>query len=159
MRSAASPGGVVSCRIDLTDYFAYCDAKLSTYNFLRFSGFTWRFIVSPLNFNNRLRRGDYLRMATEAGFQVVSEYSDEPTADDLRTLQKMRLASRFRSRPLEGLGVKYGRLVLRRDDVEIATRREAAAKNLREGEVVQCCAASGEGVAVQAEIAPRERRH
>jgi SAM-dependent methyltransferase len=66
------PGGLVSFRIDLTDHYSYFDRSLSRYHFLRYSDSRWRWVNSPLQFQNRLRVTDYRRLVEEAGLEVVT---------------------------------------------------------------------------------------
>jgi SAM-dependent methyltransferase len=91
------PEGVLSCRIDLRDHYAYFDRSLSPYNFLRFSERTWRLFNSPVHFQNRLRYPDYLRLAEEAGLRIVSESRAAPSPEELDVLRSLPLAPEFRS--------------------------------------------------------------
>jgi len=96
-RRLLRPGGAISCRIDLQDHYAYFDPGLSRYHFLRFSDRAWRFVNSPLHFQNRLREPDYRRLVEEAGLEVVSWTPSGPSAEGLAELEAMELALRFRN--------------------------------------------------------------
>jgi SAM-dependent methyltransferase len=108
------PGGAFSCRIDLQDHYSYFDRSLSPYNFLRFSDRTWRLVNSPLQYQNRLRAPDYLRLVREAGFELVDARPSGPTEDGLTRLRALPLAPRFSSYTLEETGVTVLSLVARR---------------------------------------------
>ena len=108
-------GGILSSRIDLRDHYAYFDAAISPYNYLRFSDRTWSLVNSPLHFQNRMRYPDYLRLLEHAGLQVVAQAVAQPTDRDLETLRTMKLAERFRDRYTLGeLGGKSLNVVARR---------------------------------------------
>jgi SAM-dependent methyltransferase len=108
------PGGVLSCRIDMRDHRAYFDRSQSVYGFLTVSDRAWSLVNSSLQFQNRLRRSDYLRMLAEAGFELVAQRSAPPTAEELEHLRRARLAPRFRGYELEDLGAKSLAVVARR---------------------------------------------
>ena len=78
---------------------------MSRYNFLRFSDRAWALVNSPLHYQNRLRAPDYLRFVREAGFDLVVENPSGPNEEGRAELQAMQLAKRFRSYPLEEVGV------------------------------------------------------
>jgi len=94
-RRLLAPDGVISSSIDMQDHFSYFEPSLSPYHFLRFSDRTWRLLSSPLNYQNRLRRPDYLRLFRDSGLEVVSERCTRPKAG-VAQLESMRLAKRFR---------------------------------------------------------------
>jgi SAM-dependent methyltransferase len=104
-RRLLRPGGAFSCRIDLHDHYSYFDRGVSRYNFLRFSDRAWALVNSPLHYQNRLRAPDYLRLVREAGFDLVVENPSGPNEEGRAELQAMQLAKRFRSYPLEEVGV------------------------------------------------------
>jgi SAM-dependent methyltransferase len=113
-RRLLRPDGIMSARIDLQDHYSYVDRNVSRYNYLRFSERAWRLANSSVHFQNRLRYPDYVRLAREAGLEVVSETLSSPSAEDLETLRAITLGPRFKGRySLEELGVKTVTLVAR----------------------------------------------
>jgi SAM-dependent methyltransferase len=110
------PGGIISCRIDMVDHFAYFDSRISDYNFLKFPDRFWNLVNNRLVLTNRLRHADYVRLVKLAGFEIVEEQLERPTPTDLENLRKLKLARRFRERSLEELGVKRMNVVLRKND-------------------------------------------
>jgi SAM-dependent methyltransferase len=108
------PGGAFSCRIDLQDHYAYFDRSLSRYHFLRFSDRAWKLVNSPLHYQNRLRAPEYLRLAREAGLELVVEKPSGPSLEGVRELESLPIAPRFRRFPPEELGVTILSFVARR---------------------------------------------
>jgi hypothetical protein len=59
--------------IDYSDHYARGDKKLSRLNFLKYSDEEWERYNPPRHFVNRLRHSDYLRLFTEAGFEIIEQ--------------------------------------------------------------------------------------
>jgi SAM-dependent methyltransferase len=101
------PGGVAAFYINLEDNFADFDRSIGIYNFLKFSPRAWTVITSPLNYQNRLRYPDYIRVFTEGGFIIRQQSVGKANAKETETLQQMRVYHPFRVRyTAEELGVK-----------------------------------------------------
>lgn len=65
------PGGVCWHGIDCTDHYAATHKGLSPINFLRYGERFWSLIgQNDILYQNRLRRSDYLRAFSNAGFEV-----------------------------------------------------------------------------------------
>lgn len=75
-RRLLRPGGLLSSIIDYKDHYSYGDSSVGPLNYLRFSSRAWRVWNPPLFYQNRLRHGDYVRMARDAGFEVLCEQLD-----------------------------------------------------------------------------------
>jgi ubiquinone/menaquinone biosynthesis C-methylase UbiE len=103
--------GLMSFRIDYQDHYSYFDGSISAYNFLQYSERQWKVFNPALHYQNRLRHRDYLALVTEAGFSVLEENVESPSAEDLRVLRDIRLDARFRSYPPEELGVRSSLIV------------------------------------------------
>ena len=73
LKAATRPGGLSIHFIDYSDHFARSDRRLSRFNFLKFTDRQWAKYNSRLQFVNRLRHSDYLRLFTEAGFTIAEE--------------------------------------------------------------------------------------
>jgi SAM-dependent methyltransferase len=107
--------GIMSHRVDMVDHTAYFDPHISEYNFLKFSDETWSLLTSSLSYTNRLRYPDYLRLMKAAGFEVLAEGVEQPTAADLETLRRLKLAPRYRGGySLHELGAKRFQIALRK---------------------------------------------
>lgn len=93
-RRIAAPDAVMSHWIAVDDQYALHDPSITSYNFLRFSDRSWRWINNPIIPQKRLRITDYRRMLRDAGFGISDEtvtLYGNPT-----DLAKVPLASRFR---------------------------------------------------------------
>jgi SAM-dependent methyltransferase len=67
-----NPGGFCIHFIDNSDHFQHRDKSLSRLNFLTLSDRAWKFACfNPQNYQNRLRHSDYLKLFSNAGFDLV----------------------------------------------------------------------------------------
>jgi hypothetical protein len=98
--------GITTHSIDYSDHYARSDARVSRLNFLRYSDDEWRPFNSGMQYVNRLRHSDYLRLFREAGFTILDESSTtgQPPAD-------LPLAQRFRNYAPDDLFALKGRIV------------------------------------------------
>jgi SAM-dependent methyltransferase len=97
--------------IDNSDHWSHVDRGLSAVNFLRYPDWLWPVLcVNPLDYQNRLRHPDYVRMLAAAGFQIVHDPSSpDPVA--VAAVRAMRVARRFRRFAPGQLGVITSYLV------------------------------------------------
>jgi hypothetical protein len=109
--------GLMSCLIDYQDHYAYFDSGISAYNFLQHSDKAWRFFSPALHYQNRLRHRDYLDLFWEAGFEIIEERLKEGTEADLKMIQQLPLARRFRAYSLPELAVRNALIVVRKRDI------------------------------------------
>jgi hypothetical protein len=72
--------------IDLADHYAGFDARITAYNFLRFSDRTWRWYNNKLHYQNRLRVNDYRALHEAAGWHVTAEKNGSKPVEDLRSV-------------------------------------------------------------------------
>jgi SAM-dependent methyltransferase len=91
------PGGAACHMIDNSDHWQHHDKAISRINFLKFSDLTFRWTyLNSLNYQNRLRHTEYIRMIQTAGFAVLRDEREiDPEAMEL--LRGFPLAERFRS--------------------------------------------------------------
>lgn len=106
LRRLLAADGVVSHLIDMMDHYRYIDPSITVYNFLKFSDRTWSALNSPIEPQNRLRLPDYRALMRRAGFRILTEQVQRPTAENLEHLRSMGLAPRFRDHELDDLGAK-----------------------------------------------------
>lgn len=102
--------GLTVHSIDYSDHFARSDRSISRFNFLKYDDRQWRPFNSGMQFVNRLRHSDYVRLFREAGFTIVEEDStpgDVP--DDVRN----NIAPQFRHYAPDDLFALKGRIVAR----------------------------------------------
>ena len=76
--------GITTHSIDYSDHYARSDRRLSRFNFLKYDDAQWRPFNSGLQYVNRLRHSDYVRLFREAGFAILEESSvpGEPARRD-----------------------------------------------------------------------------
>lgn len=76
--------------IDNSDHWEHVDKSICRLNYLKFSARTFEFISSmnPLDYQNRLRHSQYLKLMQLADFQIVLDESpaDPQSLDDLEQL-------------------------------------------------------------------------
>jgi hypothetical protein len=106
--------GVMSSLIDYQDHYSYFDRGISCYNFLQYSDKAWTFFSPTLHYQNRLRHRDYLGLFREAGFEIIEERLKEGTEADLKAIEQLTLAKRFRKCSLPELAVRNALIVVRK---------------------------------------------
>jgi hypothetical protein len=109
-RRIATPGAVMSHRLNLIDAFSYFDKSITAFNFLRYTDAQWRWRNSPLAWQNRLRISDYRELISKAGFRILSEENIFGAAEDLA---KVTLAPEFKGYTQQDLLVLHSFLVSR----------------------------------------------
>jgi SAM-dependent methyltransferase len=95
-RRVLRPGGRMCHTIDLSDHWEHLDKSISRVNFLQYAGGWWNLTgLNAQNFQNRLRRFEYVRMFQASGFevQVSTGYADRKAA---AALGGLRLCPRYR---------------------------------------------------------------
>jgi SAM-dependent methyltransferase len=80
LRRVLAPGGICSFAIDYHDHYAASDPGIDGVNFLRFSDDDWRKWNCSLQYQNRLRHGDYVELFQSAGFELVEVHAIEDPA-------------------------------------------------------------------------------
>jgi hypothetical protein len=102
----ATTTGITTHSIDYSDHYARSDGHVSRFNFLRFSDADWSKYNSGMQYVNRLRHSDYLRLFRQAGFTILEESSTlaDPPAD-------LPIADQFRNYAPADLFALRGRVV------------------------------------------------
>jgi SAM-dependent methyltransferase len=113
-RRILTPDGRMSMFVDYQDHYSYADMTISAYNFLQFEAEEWAQWSPSLQFQNRLRHGDYLALFGEAGFEVVDDRPTMGSTADLEVVRGLPLAQGFRSRTIDELAVRDSFVTLRR---------------------------------------------
>jgi len=106
--------GLMSFRIDYQDHYSYFDGSITVYNFLQYSDRHWRVYNPALHYQNRLRHRDYVALLTEAGFSVLEQNLERPSAEDLKVLRDIQLDARFRGYNPDELGIRSSLIVLQK---------------------------------------------
>ena len=109
-RRLASGSSIMAHRIRFIDQFSYFDNRISTLNFLRYSGAQWRWLNSPLIYQNRLRVSDFRDLLNKEGFELLSE---ESLSAPPQELAKVELAREFKRYSREDLLVSHSFIVAR----------------------------------------------
>lgn len=83
--------GISTHLIDYSDHYARTDSATSRLNFLKYSEEKWRRYNSGMQYVNRLRHSDYIRMFQEAGFKILDESSvaGEPSNEVIDNIAPM----------------------------------------------------------------------
>jgi hypothetical protein len=95
-------GGFAIHSVNCGDHYAYFDRQISLINYLQYSTSEWKFWNNRLLYQNRLRPGDFLSLAADAGLTVVLA-KFKPRQDLLEALSCMKVASEFSNYPMEQL--------------------------------------------------------
>jgi hypothetical protein len=64
-------GGIAVHDVNCGDHFAYSDASISQLHYLQYSSTEWERWNNSILYQNRLRPSDFIRIAEEAGLEVV----------------------------------------------------------------------------------------
>jgi len=107
-------GGTFCCRIDYQDHYAYFDPEISVYNYLQFSTREWKAFNHSIQYQNRLRHSDYLRMARQAGWTLVFQNTYKPTDEDARLLEKIQVTEELKRYNQQDLLTRWSYLVLKK---------------------------------------------
>ena len=104
------PDGAMTHYIFTGDQYTYFDRSISYFNYLRFTDKQWRWLDSPIIPQNRLRIGDFRRIFTEGGFEILSEDNDLGSKE---ALSRVPLAPQFRHYSEEDLLTVFSFMVAR----------------------------------------------
>lgn len=63
--------GIIVHGVACNDHYAHFDKSISFINYLQFSEAGWKLWNNDINYQNRLRASDFVRIATDAGFQLI----------------------------------------------------------------------------------------
>lgn len=95
MHRVVRPGGVILHGVNCGDHYAYFDRSISQLNYLKFSSAEWRKWNNDLQYQNRLRPGDFIEASSRAGFRLVLRRS-RPRPDLLTSLPEREISAEFR---------------------------------------------------------------
>ena len=89
-------GGLTYHHIGLHDHSANIDPGVTYVNFLKYNDLTWKVLgQNRVQYHNRLRYSDFLRIFQEESFEVLHCQS-KVDESSLRALETMRVAKRFK---------------------------------------------------------------
>jgi len=105
------PAGTTMHTIDNCDHWSYNDPAISRVHFLQFEEPQWkRLRNNPMDYQNRLRHYEYLRLFADAGFFVARDLS-EVDGELVRALESTRICSKYRDIPHDKLAVPLSRII------------------------------------------------
>ena len=87
-------GGLAIHCVNCGDHYAHFDRSITTINYLTYSNRQWAHRNNRLLYQNRLRPADFIRMAQNAGFEVLLQ-KNQPQAELLAKLPLMKIAPEF----------------------------------------------------------------
>jgi hypothetical protein len=109
--SVLTPDGYACHTIDLSDHWEHCDKSISRVNFLQYDGLAWKFAgLNPQNFQNRLRRFEYVDLLARNNFKILSA-SGDPHQGALKALETLPLCVRYRNVPHHELAVMGAQII------------------------------------------------
>lgn len=82
-RRLMRPDGVLTARVDYRDHYAYGDADIGPFAFLRYDRRGWRLRNPPSHYQSRLRHVDHVRAIEAAGFELLAVEHPEPSIESL----------------------------------------------------------------------------
>jgi hypothetical protein len=88
------PGGLVMHNVACNDHYATFDKSISYVNYLRYEEREWRLWNNPIQYQNRLRAPEFVGLAAQAGFEIISNRT-YICPGTLEALASMRLAPQF----------------------------------------------------------------
>jgi SAM-dependent methyltransferase len=107
-------GGVLSMSIDYIDHWSYFDSSISVYNFLQYSSSEWKKFNPDLNYQNRLRHSDYLKIIAQTPFEVVINNPRTPNEDQRKALKNLKLDPMYKGYSYDDLEITGSEIVLRK---------------------------------------------
>ena len=94
-RRILKDGGTLCHTIDMSDHWEHADKSISRLNFLKYDGALWKLAgINRQNFQNRLRRYEYLALFRRHGFEVLSA-TGEASPAACEALQTQSLCPRY----------------------------------------------------------------
>ena len=113
MHRILRPGGVLCHSIDMSDHWEHVDKSISRVNFLKYDGWLWDLAgTNPQNFQNRLRRFEYLALLERHGFEVLhADGVPDPAA--LAAVNDLALCRRYAGVPPAELAVLHTTIIAR----------------------------------------------
>lgn len=105
--------GAMSHIVDNSDHWEHNDKSISRLNYLKYSQRAFDFISSlnPLDYQNRLRHSEYIKLAKTAGFEIIMDES-LPDIEALNDLDIMTIHPDFSSFAKNDLAILTSHLVL-----------------------------------------------
>ena len=114
LRRILAPDGRLSFLVDYQDHWSYFDSNINVYNFLCYSAAEWAPYNPDLNYQNRLRHADYMRLYQQADFGIVDEHTEGAQPTDLEKIAAIPVvASEFAHFDPVAIRLRKGFVVLK----------------------------------------------
>lgn len=94
--------GLAVHAVACNDHYAHFDKSISFINFLKYPADRWQFWNNRLNYQNRLRAPDFIKLAKDNGFEIIHE-GRAVRPGTREALATMTIAPEFRSYQTEDL--------------------------------------------------------
>ena len=88
------PGGLAVHNVGCNDHYAFFDKSISFINYLQYDEREWRLWNNSLQYQNRLRVPEFVELAVQAGFEVISKKT-HVRPGTLEALASLRIAPQF----------------------------------------------------------------
>ncbi len=85
-RRIGKPTSIMCHFVDMADHYVTFDRSITVYNFLRYSDQRWRWFNNDLQFVNRLRLSDFVRMHRETGWKIIETSNLTRPLAELRSI-------------------------------------------------------------------------
>ncbi len=107
------PGGLMCHWIDMSDHFEHRNKSLSRLDMLQYSDQEWSARTrDPQDYQNRLRRFDYVRLLAETGWEII-KLTGEPNLKALEDLRGMNLMPRYANVSPDELSILTSMIIAR----------------------------------------------
>jgi SAM-dependent methyltransferase len=89
-----APNGAILHAVACCDHYAFADRTITFLNYLQYDEISWRKWNNPLQYQNRLRASDFVRLIEAAGFRMVVQHPHRDR-EALARLDEIKLAPEF----------------------------------------------------------------
>jgi len=104
-----SESALQSHYINLRDHYSYFDPSITAFNYLKFTPSQWKYLNSPLAWQNRMRISDYRALFAETGNQITSEDNTKRRpGGSSQSPARARIPALFRRRSVGALFLDRG---------------------------------------------------
>lgn len=108
---------VMSHNIGYIDHYAHADKSISYFHFYKYPDWLWRLFNPSMQYQNRLRHSDFVRLFTESGFLI--DMSDRLMSTDEERAPAVPIHPRFIHYSSDDLFAHNGLFVLRRGSGQV----------------------------------------
>lgn len=115
MQRVVAADGWLSFLVDYQDHWSYFDKSINVYHFLRYTAEEWKPFNPSLNYQNRMRHPEYMRLYEQGGFVILDEQTEGGQPEDLEQLAVIpTIAPDFGRFSRQELSLRKGFVVMRK---------------------------------------------